>query len=80
MSEQEIIAFRQHQCIADKAVTDVVRFVDEVPQQSEIKTLADDSCSLKRLPVALRQPVHARKHQTLDGRGDGIRASFFRVV
>ena len=80
VSEKEIIAFGQHQCIADKAIADVVRYVDEVPQQSQIKPLADNSCSLKRLPVALPQSVHARKHQTLDGRGDGIFASFFRVV
>src|SRR5579883_1638381 len=51
-----------------------------MPQQSEIKTLADDRGSLKRLPVMLRQPVHAREDQTLDGCGDGILASFFRVV
>ena len=80
MSEQEIITLRQHQGIADEAVTGVVRFVDEMPQQSEIKTLADDRCSLKRLPVTLRQPVHAREDETLDGCRDGFLASFFRVV
>jgi hypothetical protein len=41
--------------------------------------LSNDGCGLKGLPVALRQPVHARQHQTLDGCGDGIFASFFRV-
>jgi hypothetical protein len=61
MSEQEVITLRQYQGVADEAVTDIVRFVDEMPQQSEIKTLADNRCSLKRLPVTLRQPVHARK-------------------
>ena len=80
MSEQEVITLRQYQGIADEAVTDVVRFVDEMPQQSEIKALADNRCSLKRLPVALRQPVHAREDQTLDGRRDGTFASFFGVV
>ena len=51
-----------------------------MPQQSEIKTLADNRCSLKRLPVTLRQPVHAREDETLDGCRDGFLASFFRVV
>jgi hypothetical protein len=80
MSEQEIITLRKDQGVADEAVTDIVRFVDEVPQQGEIKTLADNRCGLKRLPVTLRQSVHAREDQTLDGCRDGIFASFFRVV
>ena len=62
MSEQEIITFREHQGIADKAIADIIWLVDEMPQQSQIKTLADNRCSLKRLAVALRQPIHARKH------------------
>ena len=80
MREQEIITLRKDQGVDDEAVADIVRFVDEVPQQGEIKTLADNRCSLKRLPVTLRQSVHAREDQTLDGCGDGISASFFRVV
>src|SRR5258706_12941739 len=51
----------------------LVRYFHEVPQQSEIKPLADDGCSLKCLSVALRQPVHARKNETLDGRGHRVR-------
>ena len=62
MSEQEIIALRQDQGIADEAVTGVVRTADEMPQQRKVKTLADNRRSLERLPVALRQPIHARKH------------------
>jgi hypothetical protein len=62
MSEQEITPLRKDQGVADEAVTDIVRFVDEVPQQGEIKTLADNCCSLKRLPVILRQSVHAREN------------------
>ena len=51
-----------------------------MPQQSQIKTLTDNRCSLKRLPVALRQSIYARKHEALDGCGDSIFATFFRVV
>ena len=59
MSEQEIITLRQYQGIADETVTNVVGFVDEMSQQSKIKTLTYDCCSLKSLPIMLRQTVHA---------------------
>jgi hypothetical protein len=80
VSKKKVIALRQHQCIADKAITHVVGYTDEVSQQSQIEPLADNGCGLKRLPVALHQPVHARQHQALDGCGDRIFAPFFRVA
>ena len=78
--EQIILALRQHQCIADEAVAGVVGRADEPPQQRQGEPLANDGRGLERLPVARRQPVHARQHQALDGSGHSVLAAFLRAA
>ncbi len=80
MSEEENFTFGQHQSIADQAVTDVVRQTDKPPEQRQIEALANNGRGLKGSPILLRQPVHPREHQALDGSGYGVPTPFFCIA
>ena len=80
VSEEEIVAFRQDESIADENIADVVRIADEMAQQSERETLADYRRGLKRVAVGSIDPVHACQHKALDGWRDGICGSFLGIA
>src|SRR5579883_2587582 len=80
MREKEIIAFRQDESIIDKTLAGVVRIVDEVTQQSQRETLADDRGGLKCTAVGSLKPIHARQNKALDGRRHGICGALLRIA
>src|SRR5262249_30826661 len=80
MREEEIVAFRQDESVADETRADVGRIADEVPQQSERETLADDCRGLKRVMVGSIEAVHACQNKALNRRRDGICGTFLRIA